>query len=134
MTKEDAPPSAVIGHWKSRVEEFKVKLKEDPYNKIFAFRLACYEGYLARFSTDTKKMATETIQRAGSTARVVAGQDYHHVGRTLCQLDDTGNGYIAKFPSHRTTHQDYYVCLDYAQAYDLILALSAFKKELGFAE
>ena len=79
-------------------------------------------------------MTTEIIQRAGSTARVVAGKGYYLVGSTLCQLDDTGNGFIAKFPSHRTTHQDYYVCLDYAQAYDLILAFSAFKKELGFAE
>ncbi len=79
-------------------------------------------------------MTTETIQRAGCTARVLAGQGYYRKGETLCQLEDTGNGYIAKFPSNRATHQDYYVCLDYAQAYDLILALSAFKKELGFEE
>jgi hypothetical protein len=78
-------------------------------------------------------MTTEIIQRAGCTARVLAGQGYYRKGETLCQLEDTGNGYIAKFPSNRATHQDYYVCLDYAQAYDLILALSAFKKELGFA-
>ena len=79
-------------------------------------------------------MTTEIIQRAGCTSRVLAGIDYYHNGETLCQLEDTGNGYIAKFPSNRATHQDYYVCLDYAQAYDLILALSAFKKELGFEE
>lgn len=79
-------------------------------------------------------MTTETIQRAGNTARVVAGESYYRTGETLCQLDNTGNGFIAKFPSHRSTHQDYYVCLDYAQAYDLILAFSAFKKELGFEE
>lgn len=79
-------------------------------------------------------MTTEIIQRAGCTAIVVAGDGYYRVGETLCQLDDTGNGFIAHFPSHRATHQDYYVCLDYAQAYDLILALSAFKKELGFEE
>ena len=79
-------------------------------------------------------MTTEIIQRAGCTSRVLAGQGYYHKGETLCQLEDTGNGYIAKFPSTRATHQDYYVCLDYAQAYDLILAFSAFKKELGFAE
>ena len=79
-------------------------------------------------------MTTEIIQRAGVTARVVAGYGYHCLGKTLCQLEDTGNGFIAKFPSHRSTHQDYYVCLDYSRAYDLILAFSAFKKELGFAE
>ena len=79
-------------------------------------------------------MTTEIIQRAGCTARVVAGDGYCRVGETLCQLEDTGNGFIAHFPSHSATHQDYYVCLDYSQAYDLILALSAFKKELGFKE
>ena len=79
-------------------------------------------------------MTTEIIQRLGDSSRVVAGDGYHRVGETLCQVDNTGNGYIACFPSHRATHQDYYVCLDYAQTYDLILALSAFKKELGFAE
>jgi hypothetical protein len=30
--------------------------------------------------------------------------------------------------------QDYYVCLDYSQAYDLVLALSMFKEELGFKD
>ncbi len=79
-------------------------------------------------------MTTEIIQRAGVTSRVVAGEGYYRVGETLCQLDDTGNGFIAHFPSHTATRQDYYVCLDYSQAYDLILALSAFKKELGFEE
>jgi len=79
-------------------------------------------------------MRAEIIQRAGCTARVLAGQGYYSTGETLCQLEDTGNGFIAYFPSHKATHQDYYICLDYAQAYDLILALSAFKKELGFAE
>jgi len=62
---------------------------------------------------------------------------YCDTGRVDCPhltLISTGNGFIAKFPSHRATHQDYYICLDYAQAYDLILALSAFKKELGFEE
>ena len=79
-------------------------------------------------------MTTEIIQRAGCTSRVLAGIDYYHNGETLCQLEDTGNGYIAKFPSHRSTHQDYYICLDYAQARELVLGLSMFKKELEFAK
>jgi hypothetical protein len=87
-----------------------------------------------RLDLESADMTTEIIQRAGCTARVLAGQGYYHKGETLCQLEDTGNGYIAKFPSNRATHQDYYICLDYSQAYDLILALSAFKKELGFEE
>jgi len=59
-------------------------------------------------------MTTETIQRAGCTARVLAGEGYYRVGETLCQLENTGNGYIAKFPSHSPCYQDYYVCLDYS--------------------
>ena len=55
MTKEDTPPPAVIEYWKRRIEEFKVKLEADPDNKIFDFWLACYEGYFAAFSKDTKK-------------------------------------------------------------------------------
>jgi hypothetical protein len=54
MTQEDAPPAAVIEHWKRRIEEFKVKLEADPDNKIFAFRLACYEGYVAHFAQEKK--------------------------------------------------------------------------------
>ena len=55
MNKENTPPAAVIEHWKSRVEEFKTKLEADPDNKIFAFRLSCYEGYLAHFSKEVEK-------------------------------------------------------------------------------
>jgi len=54
MTAEDTPPPAVIEHWKRRIEEFKVKLEADPDNKIFAFWLSCYEGYVARFAKDEK--------------------------------------------------------------------------------
>ena len=54
MTTEDAPPAAVIEHWKRRIEEFKVKLEADPDDKTAAFRLSCYEGYVARFAKDEK--------------------------------------------------------------------------------
>ena len=43
-------------------------------------------------------------------------------------LTDTQNGYICKFPSFNSVSQDYYVCLDYAQAEYLYLAL---KEVLG---
>lgn len=51
-------------------------------------------------------------------------------GETLCNLKATGNGYIAKFPSHASTYQDYYVCLDPAQASDLLKALVMQSKQL----
>jgi hypothetical protein len=77
----------------------------------------------------------ETVVRKGNKSFVKAvGKDYYPHIDVLCSVKDTGNGYIAKFPSHSSCYQDYYVCLDYAQARDLILGLSAFKKELGFKE
>jgi hypothetical protein len=72
------------------------------------------------------------VTRSGSTAVVTMGNGYRLKGEASVELTNTGNGYIARFPALRSTDQDYYVCLDYGQAYDLILALSAFKKELGF--
>ena len=79
-------------------------------------------------------MTTELVTRVGETSFVHAGDGYStHVQNTvLCEVTNTGNGYIVRFPAPDCTRQDYYVCLDYAQAYDMIMGLSAFKKELGF--
>ena len=74
----------------------------------------------------------ETVERIGDESYVKAGEGYYRPGETLCRLENTGNGYIAYFPSHSSTRQGYFVCLDYAQAHDLVMALSMFKKELGF--
>ena len=77
----------------------------------------------------------QIVIRKGNKSFVKAvGAHYNPDVDVLCSVKNTGNGYIAKFPSHSSCHQHYYVCLDYAQAYDLILGLSAFKKELGFKE
>lgn len=46
--------------------------------------------------------------------------------RNLCVVEDTGNGYIAHFPSFTSTQQDHYVCLDYAQAEYLMQAVAEF--------
>jgi hypothetical protein len=54
MTQEGAPPPAVIEHWKRRIEEFKIKLEAEPDDKIAAFWLSCYEGYVAHFAKDEK--------------------------------------------------------------------------------
>lgn len=76
---------------------------------------------------------SQDVVRDGDTATVIQGRGYYKPGAHAVELLDTGNGYIARFPAHASSVQDYYVCLDYCQAYDLVLALSAFKKELGFA-
>ena len=48
----------------------------------------------------------------------------------LClNLENTGNGYIAHFPSNSSCRQDNYVCMDYAEAAYLYAALKKFKKD-----
>jgi hypothetical protein len=76
--------------------------------------------------------SSQTVERHDNTSFVVMGSGYNHTGETSAMAVNTGNGYIIRFLSNNSTQQDYYVCLDYGQAYDLILAMSAFKKELGF--
>lgn len=79
-------------------------------------------------------MTIELVTRVGETSFVHAGEGYspHVKNASLCEVTNTGNGYIIRFPATDCTRQDYYVCLDYAQAHDMILGFSAFKKELGF--
>ena len=74
----------------------------------------------------------DLVDRHGSIAIVTQGLGYYQPGEDRVVLRDTGNGFIAHFPSHSNTTQDYYVCLDYGQARDIVLALSKFQKELGF--
>lgn len=76
----------------------------------------------------------DIVDVVDGVAVVTQGFGYHNRGDVRCELRETGNGFIAFFPSHSSTVQDYYVCLDYAQARDLVLALSKFKRALGFDE
>ena len=82
----------------------------------------------------TSDNTEQGVFRMDDTAAVITGKGYRHPGELLCRVENTGNGYIAYFPSHSPTTQDYFVCLDYAQARDLVLGLSMFKKELGFKD
>lgn len=74
----------------------------------------------------------DLVDRADNVATVTHGFGYCEPGKDSCVMTDTGNGFIARFPAHNCVTQDYYVCLDYAQARDIVLALSKFKKDLGF--
>jgi hypothetical protein len=74
----------------------------------------------------------DLVDRLDNVADVTQGLGYYTQGELRCRVQDTGNGFIARFPGNSSTTQDYYVCLDYAQARDIVLGLSAFKKELGF--
>ena len=76
---------------------------------------------------------SQEVVRKGDISAAIRGANYNRPGEPSVILENTGNGYIARFPASNCTTQDQYVCLDYSQAYDLILAFSAFKKELGFS-
>ena len=63
------------------------------------------------------------------TKVLMAGKGYNsHVG-VLSSVRDTGNGYIFFFPSHSSTEQDNYVCVDYAEADYMRKLLSYFHKK-----
>lgn len=47
---------------------------------------------------------------------VVANRGYNFGVGSLCNAEDTGNGYIFHFPSYTPVYQDNYICLNYAEA------------------
>lgn len=64
-----------------------------------------------------------------STARIFDRSDEKNPV-LLCRLENTGNGFIARFPGNGSTRQENYVCLDYAETSYLYATLKKFKKEL----
>jgi hypothetical protein len=76
----------------------------------------------------------DIVDVVDGVAVVTQGFGYHNPGEVRCELRETGNGFIAVFPAHNCITQDYYICMGYDQARDLVLALSKFKKALGFEE
>lgn len=72
------------------------------------------------------------VEVVDGVAVVTQGMGYHNQGEVRCELRETGNGFIAFFPAHTSAEQDYYICMGYDQARDLVLALSMFKEALGF--
>lgn len=75
---------------------------------------------------------TDIVRSANDSAEVVRSRGYSRPGEVACICTNTGNGFIAYFPSNNSAQQDYFVCMDYSQARDLVLALSHFQSELGF--
>ena len=75
----------------------------------------------------------QTVYQKGAVTRVFRGTGYLRERSLACELRDTGNGYIARFPAANCTVQDAYVCLDYSQARELVLALAPHATDLGFA-
>lgn len=78
--------------------------------------------------------AFEVVQVRDDVTTVVRGAGYTRPGSVACELKDSGNGFIVRFPADGSTYQDHYVTLDYAQARELVLALSAHRRCLGFQD
>ena len=74
----------------------------------------------------------DEVQQDGDETRVVRSLGYIRPGSVACELKDTGNGYIVRFPAHGCADQDKYVCIGYDDARNLVLALTPHAKELGF--
>jgi len=75
----------------------------------------------------------EEVQQYGDKVRVVRGLGYVHQNTIACELTDTGNGFVVHFPGTSSCDLDHCFSLDYAQARELVLALTPHAKELGFA-
>ena len=62
----------------------------------------------------------ETIKHLEENVFVLqAGAGYNSNVDVLCKLTETGNGYIAYFPSYSPCIQDNYICMDYSEADNL---------------
>lgn len=62
----------------------------------------------------------ETIKHLEENVFVLqAGARYDSNVDVLCRLTETGNGYIAYFPSYSPCIQDNYICMDYSEADNL---------------
>ncbi len=60
----------------------------------------------------------DKVTRKDNTVKITAGSDWQPFiqGKTLIELTNTGNGYIAKLPALTSSQKDTYVCLDYSHA------------------
>lgn len=68
------------------------------------------------------------IKKKNNVVKIIAGAGFTQPGNVLCKVKNTGNGFIAKFPSWNCVDQDNYICLDYAEAQYLRLALEKFEE------
>jgi len=66
-------------------------------------------------STDEYNFS-EDITEDNNSLLLKAGRGYNNNVDMLCRLDDTGNGFIAFFPSYSASYQSNYICMDYSEA------------------
>ena len=113
----------------------------DEFNQLYhsnGNHMSVIEDYdlIKEVIEDKHKSKTKLYRSGSSTLAVTSGDNVvtlrdsiGSLGYTTDEnevaaiLTDTQNGYICKFPSFNSVSQDYYVCLDYAQAEYLYLVL-----------
>ena len=80
--------------------------------------------------TEEEDGCSETIELlSDSLYCLVPVKGYSDHVDILCSLQDTGNGYIAHFPSHASHTQDNYICMGYDEADYLRKLLTYIHKE-----
>jgi len=73
---------------------------------------------------DKNESTSEKVFIENDYCIVAANHGYSCAVENLCELKDTGNGYIAYFPTYSSVIQDNYICMDYAEADYLLKALT----------
>lgn len=71
---------------------------------------------------------SEHVVEEGDTYILKAREGYCSNVNTLCSMQDTGNGYIAYFPSYSSCNQDNYICLGYDEAEYIYKLMSFIQK------
>lgn len=68
------------------------------------------------------------VVEQGDTYILKTGKGYSSNVNILCLMQDTGNGYIAHFPSYSSCNQDNYICMGYDEAEYIYNLMSFIKK------
>lgn len=58
----------------------------------------------------------EKLVLKDNKCKIVGTYGYTHPDLLLAKAKNTGNGYIFKFPTCSSMHQDNFICMDYAEA------------------
>lgn len=78
---------------------------------------------------------SEKVKIDEDTIVIKADKGYLPHIDVLCTITDTGNGFIAHFPTYLETMQDNYVCLSYCEADYLVKGLRKyFKRSINYED
>jgi hypothetical protein len=101
--------NAVLDQLNALTEQVKDIIAEEETNFIFH---------------DEDEQTSERVFIEDDYCIVKAHKGYSNHVKNLCELKDTGNGYIAYFPTHNCINQENYICMTYSEADYLLKALT----------